>query len=90
VLGQTVRFENENLDYYDLVAQETLDRVKAKKSRVDPFDAILVDEGQDFDELMLKVVLALLKPGGDFVLSLDSYTSIQQRKRGKPWSLWFM
>jgi superfamily I DNA/RNA helicase len=80
VLGEPVRFENESSEYYDLVAQETLDRVKAGKSRVDPFDAILVDEGQDFDDLMLKVVLALLKPGGDFVLSMDSYQDLYRRR----------
>jgi UvrD-like helicase C-terminal domain/Nuclease-related domain/AAA domain len=80
VLGENVRFENESSDYYDLVAQETLDRVKAGKSRVEPFDAVLVDEGQDFDDLMLKVVLALLKPGGDFVLSLDSYQDLYMRR----------
>ena len=80
MLGEPVRFENEDSDYYDLVAQETLDRVKAGKGRVDPFDAILVDEGQDFDDLMLKVVLALLKPGGDLVLSLDSYQDLYMRR----------
>jgi len=80
VLGETVRFENESAEYYDLVAQETLDRVAAGKSRVEPFDAILVDEGQDFDDLMVRVVLALLKPGGDFVLSLDSYQDLYRRR----------
>ena len=79
-LGEAVRFENETSDYYDLVAQETLDRVKAGRSRVPPFDAILVDEGQDFDDLMLRVILALLKPGGDFVLSLDSTQDLYMRK----------
>jgi hypothetical protein len=80
VLGESVRFENETSEYYDLVTQETLDRVTAGKSRVKPFDVILVDEGQDFDDLMLKVVLALLKPGGDFVLSLDSYQDLYMRR----------
>jgi len=80
VLGETVRFENESSEYYDLVAQETLDRVKAGKSRVEPFDAILLDEGQDFDDLMVRVVLLLLKPGGDFVLSLDSYQDLYRRR----------
>jgi hypothetical protein len=80
VLGETVRFENESSDYYDLVAQEALDRITSGKGRVEPFDAILVDEGQDFDELMLRVVLALLKPGGDFVLSLDSYQDLYRRR----------
>jgi superfamily I DNA/RNA helicase len=47
---------------------------------VDPFDAILIDEGQDFDDLMLKVVLTLLKPGGDLVLSLDSYQDLYMRR----------
>jgi hypothetical protein len=83
VLGESIRFENENSDYYDLVVQETLDRVEAGKSRVEPFDAILVDEGQDFDDPMLRVVLALLKPGGDFVLSLDSYQDLYMR--GRSW-----
>jgi hypothetical protein len=83
VLGESVRFENENSDYYDLVVQETLDWFEAGKSRVEPFDVILVDEGQDFDDLMLRVVLALLKPGGDFVLSLDSYQDLYMR--GRSW-----
>jgi hypothetical protein len=83
VLGESIRFENENSDYYDLVVQETLDRVEAGKSRVEPFEAILVDEGQDFDDRMLRVVLALLKPGGDFVLSLDSYQDLYMR--GRSW-----
>jgi hypothetical protein len=80
VLGESVRFENESAEYYELVAQETLDRVTAGKSLVEPFDAILVDEGQDFDDLMVRVVLALLKPGGDFVLSLDSYQDLYRRR----------
>jgi hypothetical protein len=80
VLGETVRFENESSDYYDLVTQETLDRIKSGKSLMKPFDAILVDEGQDFDESMLRVVLALLKSGGDFVLSLDSYQDLYRRR----------
>jgi hypothetical protein len=80
VLGETVRFENESAEYYELVTQETLDRIAAGKSHVEPFDAVLVDEGQDFDDLMLRVVLALLKPGGDFVLSLDSYQDLYMRR----------
>jgi superfamily I DNA/RNA helicase len=80
VLGESVRFENESAEYYELVAQETLDKVTAGKSLVEPFDAILVDEGQDFDDLMVRVVLALLKPGGDFVLSLDSYQDLYRRR----------
>jgi len=80
VLGETVRFENESAEYYELVTQETLDKITAGKSRVEPFDAILIDEGQDFDDLMVRVVLALLKPGGDFVLSLDSYQDLYRRR----------
>ncbi|MCU0597596.1 MAG: ATP-binding domain-containing protein [Desulfobacterota bacterium] len=80
VLGEPVRFENESAEYYELVVQETLDRVKAGKGRMEPFDAILVDEGQDFDDGMLQVVLALLKLGGDFVLSMDSYQDLYRRR----------
>ena len=80
ILGEPVHYENEESEYYDLVAQEALETVLKEKSRIEPFDAILVDEGQDFDEGMLKVLLNLLKPGGDLVISLDVYQDLYRRK----------
>ncbi len=80
ILGEVVHYENEDADYYDLVSQEALERVLNKRPRIGPFDAILVDEGQDFDEEMLKILIGLLRPGGDLVISLDGYQDLYRRR----------
>jgi len=79
VLGEPIHYENEESEYYELVTQEALESVLNGRSRIDSFDAILVDEGQDFDVEMLKVLLNLLRPGGDLVISLDSYQDLYKR-----------
>lgn len=80
ILGEPVHYENEGSEYYDIVTQETLENLLNGKSGIAPFDAILIDEGQDFQEDMLMVLLNLLKPGGDFVIGLDSYQDLYRRK----------
>jgi hypothetical protein len=80
ILGEPVHYENEESEYYDLVTQEAFEKVMKDQSHVEAFDAILVDEGQDFDEVMLKILLNLLKPGGDLVISLDAYQDLYRRK----------
>jgi len=80
ILGETVHFENEDSDYYGLVTRETFEKVLNGRSLVGPFDAILVDEGQDFDKEMLKILLNLLRPRGDLVVCLDSYQDVYRRK----------
>ncbi|MFO7739623.1 MAG: 3'-5' exonuclease [Desulfatiglandaceae bacterium] len=80
ILGEPVHYENEEAEYYELVTQEALETVLKGRSRVEPFDAVLVDEGQDFDEGMLRTLLNLLKPGGDLVISLDAYQDLYRRK----------
>jgi superfamily I DNA/RNA helicase len=80
IIGEPVHYENEEPDYYDLVTQEALDKARIGHCGVSPFDAILVDEAQDFNDDMLKVLLALLRPGGDLVISLDSYQDIYMRR----------
>jgi superfamily I DNA/RNA helicase len=47
---------------------------------VRPFNAVLVDEGQDFNEPMLKVLMALLGPNGELTLTLDSYQDLYRRR----------
>jgi superfamily I DNA/RNA helicase len=83
ILAEPVHFENEDSDYYELVSREALEKVIHGASSVDPFDAILVDEGQDFSQEMLKILVNLLRPGGDFVVSLDAYQDLYRRKF--PW-----
>jgi hypothetical protein len=80
ILGEPVHYENEEAEYYDLVIQETLEKVLNRQSRVAHFDAVLVDEGQDFDGEMMKILLNLLTPEGDLVISLDSCQDLYRRK----------
>jgi UvrD-like helicase C-terminal domain/Nuclease-related domain/AAA domain len=80
VLGEKIRFENESEEYYQLVLQETWDRIKHGRSRLGVFDAVLIDEGQDFNDDMLRILLALLRPGGQLVISLDSYQDLYMRR----------
>ncbi|MFC1581138.1 3'-5' exonuclease [Thermodesulfobacteriota bacterium] len=76
VLEESVHFENEDSEYYALVTREALEKVKSGHSPIGPFDAILVDEGQDFSTDMLGVLLSLLRPEGDLVVSLDNYQDL--------------
>lgn len=83
ILGEAVSYENEGDEYYGLVTQEALARVRAGESRVGHYDAVLVDEGQDFDGPMLATLMALLRSGGDLVIALDPYQDLYRRKI--PW-----
>jgi hypothetical protein len=80
ILEETIHYENEENEYYDLVVRETFAKVANGESLVGTFDAIFVDEGQDFGDEMLKTVLSLLKPGGDLVINLDSYQDLYSRR----------
>ena len=80
VLQEPIQYENEQADYYDLVIEEALTRVANGKSDLAPFDAILVDEGQDFSNEMLKILLGLLKPKGDLIIGLDAYQDLYRRQ----------
>jgi len=57
VLGEEVRYEKEDGEYYRLVATETLARLKSAGPR---YEAVLVDEGQNFTDEMFAVIEALL------------------------------
>jgi len=80
VLGEEINFEKESREYYQLVLQETWGRIKRGGGRLGKFDAVLIDEAQDFDDDMLKIPLALLAPGGQLVISLDSYQDLYMRR----------
>jgi hypothetical protein len=80
ILGESVQFENEDNEYYDMIVEESISRVVKGESRLDQFDAILIDEGQDFSNEMLKSLLGILRPGGDLVIALDSYQDLYSRR----------
>jgi hypothetical protein len=78
LIGETVVYENESQDYYDVVVEEALDKIKDCKNR---YDAILVDEGQDFNDPMYKVVTSLLNPNtNNLTIALDDNQNIYERK----------
>lgn len=78
ILGQEIAYENEDADYYDMVVEETLEKAKASDLQ---FDAIMVDEGQDFTDDMFRVVTTLLNPKSDnLTIALDDRQDIYSRK----------
>jgi hypothetical protein len=78
VLDQSVAFEKEEPAYYEMVTQEALARVKAYGQL---FDAVLVDEGQDFTPEMFKVVTGLLNPAtNNLTIALDDHQNIYRPK----------
>ncbi len=81
ILGETVEYENQDSDYYEIVAQETLEKVENWEMR---FDAVLIDEGQDFSDTMLKVLTALLNPATDnLTIALDERQNLYHKR--SPW-----
>jgi len=78
ILGEEIAFENEDSSYYELVIEEVLDKVKECGMR---FDAILVDEGQDFSDKMFKVITGLLNPKTDsLTIALDDNQNIYRKQ----------
>jgi hypothetical protein len=62
ILGEDVAYEKAGSDFYAMVVQEALSKVEEFGKK---YDAILVDEGQDFSTDMFKVVKSLLNPETD-------------------------
>lgn len=78
ILGEEVHFEKEGGEYYDLIVEETLSRLKSQPVK---YDAVLVDEGQDFSDDMYKVVTALLNPHtNNLTIALDEDQNLYARK----------
>ncbi len=80
ILGEPVQYENEDNEYYDVIVEESISRVSKGESRLDHYDAILIDEGQDFSNEMLKTLLGILRSGGDLIIALDSYQDLYSRR----------
>jgi len=74
IIGEEVAYEKEGSEFYEMVVQEALSRVQNYKKK---FDAILIDEGQDFTADMFRVVTALLNPKTDnLTIALDDNQNI--------------
>lgn len=57
LLDEKITHEGEKSDYFDLITQMSLEAVKSSNLK---YDAIFVDEGQDFSSDMAKVIIGLL------------------------------
>ena len=81
ILKEPVHYENEDFEYYNRVIEKTLNTISEGRSAVKSFDAIFIDEAQDFNGEMLSIIMALHKSGGDLVIALDSLQDLYKRKR---------
>ena len=75
-----VEFDNPDPGYYETILQLTREALENNPPEAGSCDALLVDEGQDFRDDMLKILLALLRPGGDLVIALDPYQDLYRKE----------
>jgi hypothetical protein len=80
VLGEKVDYEGEDADYYAIIVGECLNRIAQSCAQVGPFDAALVDEGQDFDAEMFRVLRGLLRDDRDLVIAIDSEQNLYHKQ----------
>lgn len=71
ILGEKLGQSGEESAYYELVVNECLERLKAGHALKGHWDAIFVDEGQDFSAPMAQVLLKLLPPHGALTICED-------------------
>ena len=77
--GEKVLHEKQDMDYYDIIMEDALSKVVSDSQR---YDAILIDEGQDFSDRMLQVVMKCLNPKTNFLtIALDEGQDIYGQKR---------
>lgn len=83
ITGEAVEHENQDMDYYDIVMEDALSKEIPAAML---YDAILVDEGQDFNDRMLQVVMKCLNRRSDFLtLALDEGQDLYRQNR--TWSI---
>ena len=82
ILGEPLTHANEGGDYYELVVRECLERLEGDHPLKGRWDAILVDEGQDFSPDMARVLLALLPEYGSLTVAQDEHQCLYQPDAG--------
>lgn len=78
ILGEPLTHANEGGDYYELVVRESLERLAGDHPLKGRWDAILVDEGQDFSPDMARVLLRLLPEHGCLTVAEDENQRLYQ------------
>ena len=79
ITRDTIHYEKEDMDYYNLVVSEASDKVAMCGLK---YDLILVDEGQDFSNEMFKVITSLMnKKTNHLMIAIDENQDIYKPKR---------
>lgn len=77
ILDESVNYEKEDSEYYDLIIQETLEKMETSEIK---YDAILVDEGQDFSADMLRVITGVLnQKTNNLTIALDENQNLYRK-----------
>ncbi len=84
ILGEKLSHSAESADFYSIVVQETLERLDGSHPLQQHWDAVLVDEGQDFSAEMAQVLCRLLPKGGTLVVAKDDNQRLYQ-ENGSVW-----
>lgn len=85
IIGEKLDHINAESDYYDLVLNMTLEKLDREPDACPRWDAILVDEGQDFTPRMAEVIKKTLKPGGVLTVAQDENQRLYHRG-ADPWA----
>jgi superfamily I DNA/RNA helicase len=72
-----VDYENQDSDYYDVIIQTALEKLEASELQ---YDAILVDEGQDFSADMLRLITGVLNSKTDnLTIAMDENQNLYHK-----------
>ena len=81
ILGEKVEFEKLDQEYYDMTVKFALEKAQKEGPQ---YDAVMIDEGQDFTDDMFKLAIALLnKKTDNLLIVLDDNQNIY--RKGQAW-----
>lgn len=78
IIGETIDNENPDTGYYETAVDLALEKIETCGMQ---FDAVLVDEGQDFSDRMFKILTSLVNPAtNNLTIALDENQSLYQNR----------
>jgi hypothetical protein len=88
VLGVESAYDAKWKDHFELgfdafvdIPKMLFDAVSSAETPLRPYDAVLVDEGQDFDPSWWQLLRRLCRPGGEMVLVADTTQDVYDKAR---------
>ena len=84
ILGDRVE-EKETTAYYDTVQTLALEALRGGHPLREYWDAVMVDEAQDFTPMMVEAVELLLKPGAPLLAAMDSEQHLYAASSPEAW-----